>query len=153
MKKLFFLFLFFSALNFNIAKSDEMISIEKYLSDKDPKDYNATIYSLVRCSSLERFFASLVFEKDPKLYEQIKNMSSDFALAASKYDSLNSKRTFEQSSKNIINSVGEIYKIYLEDGKKNWSKTGSYYLGSYIDEDRKFCDYTYKKFVMKKWKK
>ena len=64
MKKLFFLFLLFSALNFNIAKSDEMISIEKYLSDKDPKDYNATIYSMIRCSGLNVFLGTVASSKN-----------------------------------------------------------------------------------------
>ena len=137
---IFLLFIF----NTSSSKADQMVSIEKYLLDKDPKDYNATIYSIVRCSGLERFSALIVFEKDPKLSEKLQNMSADFALAAAKYDSLNSSRTFEQSSKNIINSVNEIYNIYLEDGKKNWSKTGSYYLGSYIEKDNNFCGEFYK---------
>jgi hypothetical protein len=137
---IFLLFIF----NTSSSKADKMPSIEKYFLDKDTKDYNATIYSLVRCSGLSRFSTLIAFEKDPKLSEKFKNMSADFALAAAKYDSLNSSRTFEQSSKNTMNSVDEIYKIYLEDGKKNWSKTGSYYLGSYIEEDANFCAGFYK---------
>ena len=149
MNKLFFLILFFITLNFNIAKSDEMISIEKYLSDKDPKNYNM-FYLLVRCSSLQQFFGTITFEKNPKLSEKLANRAVEFSLTATKYDSSNSSRTFEQSARNVLSSVEEIFNIYLADGKKNWTKTGSYYLGSYIDNDRKFCDETYKKFVTKK---
>tara|TARA_B100000575_G_scaffold232275_1_gene193556 strand:- start:438 stop:605 length:168 start_codon:yes stop_codon:yes gene_type:complete len=38
---------------------------------------------------------------------------------------------------------------YIKDGKKNWSKTGSYFVDSYIDDDRLLCDYLYKSYIQK----
>ena len=151
MKKLFFLFLLFSALNFNIAKSDEMISIEKYLSDKDPKDYNATIYSMIRCSGLNVFLSSIASSKNQKeLSNKLNDIAVEFALHATKFDKIISKRTFDESREKMTEATVNIAKSYRNDGMINWMKNGSYYSGTYIDEDRKFCDYTYKKFVMKK---
>jgi len=128
-----------------------MTSIEKYLSDKDSTDHAATIYSLVRFSGLELFFASIMQEKAPDAVEILKQKSGEFALVASKLDSVTSERDFEDSAKNMIKSSQEIMGNYIKDGKKNWSKTGSYFLDSYIDEDRLLCDYLYKTYV-KKWK-
>ena len=68
---------------------------------------------------------------------------------ASKLDSVNSNREFEDSAKNMINSSQEIMSYYIKDGKKNWSKTGSYFLESYIDDDRLLCDYLYKSYIQK----
>jgi len=42
-----------------------MVSIEEYLSDKSNNDTAATIYSLIRCSGLELFFATILLEKAP----------------------------------------------------------------------------------------
>ena len=126
-----------------------MTSIEKYLSDKDSTDHAATIYSLVRFSGLELFFASIMQEKAPDAVEILKQKSGEFALVASKLDSVTSERDFEDSAKNMIKSSQEIMGNYIKDGKKNWSKTGSYFLDSYIDEDRLLCDYLYKTYVKK----
>ena len=133
----------------SVVKSDEMVSIEKYLSDKDPSDHAATTYSLIRCSGLELFFATIMQEKAPDVSKFSKQKSSEFALFASKLDSVNSNRKFEDSAKNMINSSQEIMSYYIKDGKKNWSKTGSYFLESYIDDDRLLCDYLYKSYIQK----
>ena len=133
----------------SVVKSDEMVSIEKYLSDKDPSDRAATTYSLIRCSGLELFFATIMQEKAPDVSKLSKQKSSEFALFASKLDSVNSNREFEDSAKNMINSSQEIMSYYIKDGKKNWSKTGSYFVDSYIDDDRLLCDYLYKSYIQK----
>jgi len=148
MKKLFLTILFTIALSVS-ANANEMISIEKYLSDKDPSDHAATTYSLIRCSGLELFFATIFQEKRPEAVKLLKRMSAEFALAASKLDSTISKRKFEDSSRNITKMSQEIMFNYIKDGKKNWSKTGSYYLDSYIDDDRLLCDYLYKSYIQK----
>jgi hypothetical protein len=150
-KKLFFLILLFITLNFNIAKSDEMISIEKYLSDKDPKDYNATIYSLIRCSGLNVFLSAVADSKNQKeLSNKLSDIGFEFASRAVQFDKILSKRNFDESREKMTEATVNISKLYKIDGMKNWIKNGSYYLGSYLDQDRKFCDDTYKKFVTKK---
>jgi hypothetical protein len=147
-KKIFITILFTIALSVS-ANANEMISIEKYLSDKDPSDHAATTYSLIRCSGLELFFATIFQEKRPEAVKLLKRMSAEFALAASKLDSTISKRKFEDSSRNITKMSQEIMFNYINDGKKNWSKTGSYFLESYIDDDRLLCDYLYKSYIQK----
>src|SRR6056300_444054 len=148
MKKIFLTILFSMVLTVG-TNANEMISIEKYLSDKDPSDHAATVYSLTRCSGLELFFATIMQEKAPDVSNLSKQKSSEFALFASKLDSVNSNRKFEDSAKNMINSSQEIMSYYIKDGKKNWSKTGSYFLESYIDDDRLLCDYLYKSYIQK----
>ena len=148
MKKIFITILFTIALSVS-ANANEMISIEKYLSDKDPSDHAATTYSLIRCSGLELFFATIFQEKRPEAVKLLKRMSAEFALAASKLDSTISKRKFEDSSRNITKMSQEIMFNYIKDGKKNWSKTGSYYLDSYIDDDRLLCGNLYKFYIQK----
>jgi len=147
-KKIFITILFTIALSVS-ANANEMISIEKYLSDKDPSDHAATTYSLIRCSGLEMFFAAIFQEKHPEDFENSKRMSAEFVLAASKLDSTISKRKFEESFKNLIQMSQEIKDNYIKDGKKNWSKTGSYYLDSYIDDDRLLCGNLYKFYIQK----
>ena len=149
MKKLFSTILVICSLLGGNAYANEMISIEKYLSDKDPEDHGATIYSLIRCSGLELFFATIMQEKAPDVSKLSKEQSNEFALFASKLDSIISKRKFEESAKNMINSSQEIMGYYIKDGIKNWNKTGSYFLESYIDEDRLLCDYIYKTQIKK----
>ena len=131
----------------SVVKSDEMVSIEEYLSDKSNNDTAATIYSLVRCSGLELFFATILLEKAPDVSQLSKEKSGEFALYASKMDSATSDRKFDDSAKNMINSSQEIMNYYIIDGKKNWSKTGSYFLNSYIDKDRQLCDYLYNNVI------
>ena len=76
-----------------------------------------------------------------------KKKSGEFALYASKMDSATSDRKFDDSAKNMIKSSQEIMNYYIIDGKKNWSKTGSYFLNSYIDKDRQLCDYLYNNVI------
>ena len=61
------------------AYAMEMSSIEKYLSDKKPDDYAATIYSMIRCSTLNQYFSLVILSggkkssTENKLYNKTKN--------------------------------------------------------------------------------
>ena len=123
----------------------EMSSIEKYLSDKKPDDYAATIYSMIRCSALNQYFSLVILSGGKKSSTENKfdKRSEKFALVASQLDSKMSGSEFKKSATMVFDVRSKIFDLYLKDGEENWVRTGSKFSGSYIDEDRLLCEDLY----------
>ena len=123
----------------------EMSSIEKYLSDKKPDDYAATIYSMIRCSALNQYFSLIILSGGKKSSTENKfdKRSEKFALVSSQLDSKMSGREFKKSATMVFDVRFKTFDLYLKDGEENWVRTGSKFSDSYIDEDRLFCEDLY----------
>ena len=113
--------------------SENMIPLKTYLkNNKNFKDSSRNIYLLKRCTSLHYFLSNndvrIRYEKDyyffsVRLYKILNFKNSDFT-------NLNKK---------VDDEMIKFSKIYLNDGRKNLSRTGSYFKKSYILEDLKIC--------------
>ena len=127
------------------AYSMEMSSIQKYLSDKKPDDYSATIYSMIRCSALNQYISLIILSAGKKSSTENKfdKRSEKFALVASQLDSKISGRDFKKSATMVFDVRSKTFDLYLKDGEENWIRTGSKFSDSYIDEDRLFCEDLY----------
>ena len=123
----------------------EMSSIEKYLSDKKPDDYAATIYSMIRCSALNQYFSLVILSGGKKSSTENKfdKRSEKFALVASQLDSKMSGSEFKKSATMVFDVRSKTFDLYLKDGEENWIRTGSKFSDSYIDEDRLWCEALY----------
>jgi hypothetical protein len=90
-------------------------------------------------TSLNLFYATIMKEKSPELSAKFHDLAGEFAYAAARLDSKTSSRSIDESQKNMIEAAMKFSKSYIKDGKDNWTKTGSYFQGSYIEKDDEIC--------------
>ena len=120
--------------------SENMIPLKTYLkNNKNFNDLSRTTYILKRCSSLHYFLSNNEFtKKDQNVrirYEKDYNFFS-----ARLYKILNIENSdFTKLNKKVDDEMIRFSKIYFNDGRKNLSKTGSYFKKSYILDDLKIC--------------
>jgi hypothetical protein len=122
------------------AKSNELKPLNEYLKTNNKKDLTVSIYLMNRCAGLSAFIASFTKEKAPDLSANMEARAKSLITLAAAADSKTSSRKSEDSLKNFLEVLKTTRDAYVVDGKKNWSKTGSYFENSYIDEDRKICE-------------
>ena len=123
----------------NSSSSNELVPLDEFLKDKPVDDFAATIYMTIRCSGLYAFYAVIMKEKNPEAAAKFHDLAGEFAYTAAKLDSQFSDRSFDESQKNMIEAAMKIMESYQKDGKDNWTKTGSYFQGSYIKDDDEIC--------------
>ena len=120
--------------------SENMIPLKTYLkNNKNFNDLNRTIYLLKRCTSLHYFLSNKEFTK--KDNNMLLRYDKDYNFFSARlYKILNTENSdFTKLNKKADDEMIKFSKIYLNDGRKNLSKTGSYFKKSYILEDLKIC--------------
>ena len=123
----------------NSTSSNELVPLDEFLKDKPADDFAATIYMTIRCSGLYAFYAVNMKEKNPEAAAKLSYVSTLFVYTAAEFDSQFSDRSFDESLKNMIVAAEKIMKSYKKDGEDNWTKTGSFTQGSYIEDDDEIC--------------
>tara|TARA_B100000212_G_scaffold338630_1_gene315524 strand:- start:906 stop:1271 length:366 start_codon:yes stop_codon:yes gene_type:complete len=117
-----------------------MIPLKTYLkNNKNFKDLSRTIYLLKRCTSLHYFLSNNEFaKKDNNVRIRYEKDHNFFSIRL--YKVLNIDNTdFTKLNKKVDDEMIKFSKIYSNDGRKNFSKTGSYFKESYILDDLKIC--------------
>ena len=120
--------------------SENMIPLKTYLkNNKNFKDLSRTIYLLKRCTSLHYFLSNNEFtKKDNNVRIRYEKDYNFFSVKL--YKILNiANSNFTKLSKKVDDEMIKFSKIYSNDGRKNLSKTGSYFKKSYILDDLKIC--------------
>ena len=120
--------------------SENMIPLKTYLkNNKNFNDLNRTIYLLKRCTSLHYFLSNKEFtKKDNNMLLRYEKDYNFFSVRL--YKILNTENSdFTKLNKKVDDEMIKISKIYSNDGRKNLSKTGSYFKKSYILDDLKIC--------------
>ena len=120
--------------------SENMIPLKTYLkNNKNFKDLTRTIYLLKRCTSLHYFLSNNEFsKKDNNVRIRYEKDYNFFSIKL--YKILNSKNAdFTKLNKRADDEIINFSKVYLNDARKNLSKTGSYFKKSYIIDDLKIC--------------
>ncbi len=120
--------------------SENMIPLKTYLkNNKNFKDLSRTIYLLKRCTSLHYFLSNNEFtKKDNNVRIRYEKDYNFFSIRL--YKILNIDNTdFTKLNKKVDDEMIKFSKIYSNDGRKNLSKTGSYFKKSYILDDLKIC--------------
>ncbi len=120
--------------------SENMIPLKTYLkNNKNFKDLSRTIYLLKRCTSLHYFLSNNKFtKKDNNVRIRYEKDYNFFSIRL--YKILNIDNTdFTKLNKKVDDEMIKFSKIYSNDGRKNLSKTGSYFKKSYILDDLKIC--------------
>ncbi len=120
--------------------SENMIPLKTYLkNNKNFKDLSRTIYLLKRCTSLHYFLSNNEFaKKDNNVRIRYEKDHNFFSIRL--YKVLNIDNTdFTKLNKKVDDEMIKFSKIYSNDGRKNFSKTGSYFKESYILDDLKIC--------------
>ena len=120
--------------------SENMIPLKTYLkNNKNFKDLSRTIYLLKRCTSLHYFLSNNEFtKKDNNIRIRYEKDYNFFSIRL--YKILNIDNTdFTKLNKKVDDEMIKFSKIYSNDGRKNLSKTGSYFKKSYILDDLKIC--------------
>ena len=139
MKLLIFLTVFVLFL-ISKSNSENMIPLKTYLkNNKNFKDLSRTIYLLKRCTSLHYFLSNNEFtKKDNNVRIRYEKDYNFFSVKL--YKILNiANSNFTKLSKKVDDEMIKFSKIYSNDGRKNLSKTGSYFKKSYILNDLKIC--------------
>jgi len=120
--------------------SENIIPLKTYLkNNKNFNDLNRTIYLLKRCTSLHYFLSNKEFtKKDNNMLLRYEKDYNFFSVRL--YKILNTENSdFTKLNKKVDDEMIKISKIYSNDGRKNLSKTGSYFKKSYIFDDLKIC--------------
>ena len=144
MKKIFFIFLiyFFTLTNFSFSQS--MLSLEKYLEQNENQlqDPTVLLYLSDRCSGLNLYQATILStsSKGLEAAKRFKEMSGIYSLTSYKILISEFNRDKDQAQKIVRESMMKKYEDYLKDGKDWHSKTGSYFIGNYIESDVKVCE-------------
>ena len=120
--------------------SENMIPLKTYLkNNKNFKDSSRTIYLLKRCTSLHYFLSNNEFTKKDNNV-RIRYEKDYYFFSVRLYKILNFKNSdFTNLNKKVDDEMIKFSKIYSNDGRKNLSKTGSYFKKSYILDDLKIC--------------
>ena len=144
MKKMFIIFLiyFFTLTNFSFSQS--MLSSEKYLKQNENQLQDPTVlmYLSDRCSGLYLYHYSILStsSKDLEVAERFNEMSGIYSLTSYKILISEFNKNKNQAEKIVRESMMRKYEDYLKDGKDLHSKTGSYFIGNYIESDVKVCE-------------
>ena len=120
--------------------SENMIPLKTYLkNNKNFKDLSRTMYLLKRCTSLHYFLSNNEFTKKDNNV-RIRYEKDYYFFSVRLYKILNFKNSdFTNLNKKVDDEMIKFSKIYLNDGRKNLSRTGSYFKKSYILDDLKIC--------------
>ena len=138
--KLLIYFTVFIFILISKSYSENMIPLKTYLkNNKNFNDLNRTIYLLKRCTSLHYFLSNNEFtKKDNNVRIRYEKDYNFFSVKL--YKILNiANSNFTKLSKKVDDEMIKFSKIYSNDGRKNLSKTGSYFKKSYILNDLKIC--------------
>ena len=138
MKKLF-LFVFLALMFCNIAKATSLTPLIEYFEKNKSTDPAVQVYTFYRCAAVCSFSASLLLKTNEEGAKQFVNSSSNFSLMALTVlvDKLDNEK--DAAMKKTTEAVDEISNLYMNDGKRNWEKTGSYFQDSYILDDFNIC--------------
>ena len=120
--------------------SENMIPLKTYLkNNKNFKDLSRTMYLLKRCTSLHYFLSNNEFTKKDNNV-RIRYEKDYYFFSVRLYKILNFKNSdFTNLNKKVDDEMIKFSKIYSNDGRKNLSKTGSYFKKCYILDDLKIC--------------
>ena len=138
--KLLIFFTVFVLFLISKSYSENMTPLKTYLNNnKNFKDLSRTIYLLKRCTSLHFFLSNNEFtKKDNNIRIRYEKDYNFFSIKL--YRILNIKNAdFTKLNKRADDEIINFSKVYLNDARKNLSKTGSYFKKSYIIDDLKIC--------------
>ena len=135
------LFLFFTSYSF-AASLDPLSNYLKQNMDSYGKDSITTSYVLNRCSAVYLFMAGITQDS-----RDGGKMSKFFVEAYEKYSMMSiqllmkdRKWSKEIALKSVLENIDRMVKLYTEDGKQNFAKTGNYVMDTYIADDNKICN-------------
>lgn len=139
--KIFWLIIFFKFLLINSVFADSLLPLKKYLERNIEQKEDPSVYMYVsdRCSAAYMFMAVIVKNKEPDFSKQVEDASTKFKMFAFNILTKKFGRNEADALKLIKDNSESTLKLYLKDGKENYTRTGSYFLGSYIEEDLQIC--------------
>ena len=144
MKKIFFTFGIYFFILTNLSFSQSMLSLEKYLEQNEDQLQDPTVlmYLSDRCSGLNLYQATILSTspKGLEAAEKFKEMSGIYSLTSYKILISEFNKVKDQAQEIAKESMIKKYEDYLKDGKDLHSKTGSYFIGNYIESDVKVCE-------------
>ena len=129
------LVLFFSSSIF----ANNYTSLKKWMLDKDPNDSGVIIYYVQRCNAYFLTLSKMIKTKSPDLAEKQFLIAEDIFVLGINYLAEIENTSLETAKSNYSKLIIESSNLYIEDMKKNWLKTGSYFQGNYLEEDSVFC--------------
>ena len=126
------------------AFSASMLPLEKYMQKNKnySEDLTITLYLSDRCAGLNLFMAKVLKtnKKGLELSEKSQSMATVFMMLSNKLLISEFNKNSKDAASIVMESVENKMKDYLKDGKDWQSKTGSYFVDSYIEKDLKICD-------------
>ena len=141
MRKIFFFicticFLIFS----NILKADINVPIKNFLKKNNIEKSTTQIYLLNRCSAIYTYASATILKKDPVNSKKFIDIANSLLFKSVELRIIDDEEKLEIARKKAENEREQLFKNYIEDGKKNWDLNKSYFKGSYISEDMSICE-------------
>ena len=141
MKKINFFVYTISFLIFvNILKADINVPIKNFLKKNDIEKSTTQIYLLNRCSAIYTYASAIILKKDPINSKKFIDIANSLLFKSVELRIIDDKEKLEAARKKAENERENLFKNYIEDGKKNWDLNKSYFKGSYISEDMSICE-------------
>ena len=141
MKKINFFVYTISFLIFvNILKADINVPIKNFLKKNDIEKSTTQIYLLNRCSAIYTYASAIILKKDPVNSKKFIDIANSLLFKSVELRIIDDKEKLEAARKKAENERENLFKNYIEDGKKNWDLNKSYFKGSYISEDMSICE-------------
>ena len=141
MKKIKFLALtFFIFIFFSFLRAEINISLKEYLKQKNIDEAATQIYLLDRCSAVYTFASGVILKTDPINSKKFIEIANSLLFKSVELRIINDKEKLEYARKKAEKLRENLFKSYIEEGKKNWNKNKSYFKGTYIIEDMTICE-------------
>ena len=133
MRKIFFFicticFLIFS----NILKADINVPIKNFLKKNNIEKSTTQIYLLNRCSAIYTYASATILKKDPVNSKKFIDIANSLLFKSVELRIIDDEEKLEIARKKAENEREQLFKNYIEDGKKNWDLNKSYFKGRNI---------------------
>tara|TARA_Y100000992_G_scaffold295987_1_gene257631 strand:+ start:555 stop:998 length:444 start_codon:yes stop_codon:yes gene_type:complete len=123
----------------NFAKAELNIPLKKYLDEKDLEKGSTQIYLLKRCSAIYAYASGIVLKSDSISSKNFIEISNNLLFKSVELMVIDEGKKLEEAQKEAEEDRKDLFRNYMDDGKKNWKKNNSHFKGSYISEDMAIC--------------
>ena len=123
----------------NSAKTEMNTSLKEYLNGKDLEKGLTQIYLLKRCSAVYAYASGIVLKSDAVSSKNFIEISNNLLFKAVELKVIEEEKKLEEAQEESEKNRKELFSNYIADGKKNWEKNKSHFIGSYIAEDMAIC--------------
>jgi len=129
----------------NVGFAANLKSLENYLQENKNYGGDLTVLSYLtsRCAAFYNFSATITYQQDKDLSDRFVKLATEMNMLAMKALMKKLNNNSDDAASTVMANVKKMTEYYMKDGKDNFTRTGSYVQGSYIEGDAVICNQTY----------